>query len=143
MWRLKQDDFFKNPAIIKNQAVNYIIELKEMWKRFISFVVVLIFTLNGESFAQKIFVEKNLVLTDFLASKSGFFIKPAGRFAGFRSLPAPLPQLPADLFVKQLGFICKKEWQLQKTTSIPFRFRLGSLAYTDYMERKPNSLKPQ
>ncbi len=59
------------------------------------------------------------------------------------SIPAAPAFIPRDLFVRQLGFVCKKEWQLEKASSIPFRFRLGSLAYTDYMERKPNALKPQ
>ena len=44
-----------------------------------------------------------------------------------------------SLYASQLGFICKKEWQLEKITSIPFRFRLGSLAYVNYLEQKPNA----
>jgi hypothetical protein len=51
--------------------------------------------------------------------------------------------LPQDLFVQRLGFVCKKEWQFEKITSIPLKIRLGSAAYTDYMERKPNAFKPQ
>ncbi len=34
------------------------------------------------------------------------------------------------------GIICQKEWKLEKTTGVPFRFRLGSLEYVDRLEAK-------
>jgi hypothetical protein len=43
---------------------------------------------------------------------------------------------PADLYYKQSGFFCKKEWDLEKVTHIPFRFRLGSLADCNALEGK-------
>ena len=41
-----------------------------------------------------------------------------------------------SLYTSQLGFFCKKELQLEKITATPFRFRLGSLDYVDYLEHK-------
>lgn len=41
-----------------------------------------------------------------------------------------------DLYTKNLGFFCKKELQFEKTTKIPFKFRLGSINYVNYLEGK-------
>lgn len=40
------------------------------------------------------------------------------------------------------GWFCRQEWKLEKTTGIPFRFRLGSLEQVNWLERKPNALPP-
>ena len=45
-------------------------------------------------------------------------------------------EMPADLYYIQSGFFCKREWELEKVTHIPFRFRLGSLADCNAMEGK-------
>lgn len=53
-----------------------------------------------------------------------------------RNLLYPLAVLPANFYMQQLGFICKKEWAIEKATKIPFRFRLGSLQQCNYLEGK-------
>lgn len=50
--------------------------------------------------------------------------------------------VPANLYANCLTFFCRKELEIEKATSIPFRFRLGSLEYTDYLEGKPNAIRP-
>ena len=54
--------------------------------------------------------------------------------------PVPVRALPLnvapDQALKGWGLACRKEWALEKNTGIPFRFRLGSLAYTDRLEGK-------
>jgi len=51
-----------------------------------------------------------------------------------------LSVLPQNFYNQHLSFTCKKEIQLQKAVRMPLFIRLGSKAYVDYLERKPNSL---
>ena len=51
--------------------------------------------------------------------------------------------IPASYYSSHLSFFCKKELQLDKVVAIPFRFRLGSLGYVNYLEQKPNAHNPQ
>ena len=47
--------------------------------------------------------------------------------------------LPPNFYTMKMGYLCKKELQLQKRTSLPVFIRLGSKDYVDRMERKANS----
>lgn len=54
----------------------------------------------------------------------------------------PRSVVNADFYTRNFGFFCKKELQFEKATKIPLRFRLGSLQHNDYLEVKPNAVKP-
>ena len=56
--------------------------------------------------------------------------------------PVSCTVIAADYYTQGFGFFCKKELQFEKVTKIPFRFRLGSLQYNDYLEGKPNAINP-
>jgi len=50
--------------------------------------------------------------------------------------PASYSVINAAYFTHNFGFFCKKELQLEKVTKVPFKFRLGSVQYCDWMEGK-------
>ena len=130
-----------------------------MSQRVFYLVVVLIFTIGGESFGQLTNVENSPNLYknyDQIIQKDGAIgneklnDKKIVQYSPFVNSylvmnPGSLTWLTA--FKKcsdnqNPGFFCRKEWQFEKATSIPLRIRLGSLEYTNYLEQKPNALKP-
>jgi hypothetical protein len=44
--------------------------------------------------------------------------------------------IPSDIYYIQSGFFCKREWEIEKATHVPLRFRLGSLADCNALEGK-------
>jgi hypothetical protein len=57
--------------------------------------------------------------------------------------PAKIDIISPGFYPRQLGFFCQKELQIQKITSVPLRFRVGSLEYVNWMEQKPNAVNPK
>lgn len=131
-----------------------------MVQRNFFIVVVLIFLFNGEILAQEKIVEKFPVFLNnyskciglpVAGGHSSFIKSPAQKVSentlkpvSFTSLalssyPGINSPLAKDFYSQHLSFFCRKELQIEKATSIPLRFRLGSLQYTDYLEQKPNA----
>lgn len=61
------------------------------------------------------------------------FTPPLSVITSFRNVKQIVP---ADFYTCNIGFFCKKELLIEKTTKIPLRFRLGSLEQCDYYEGK-------
>ena len=135
-----------------------------MAKRFFYLVVVLIFLFYRESSGQQIPVEKffkNATTERFghaIFKTQPGILKFSKNFLDTLVNPKTtdklnlltnsryslkMPLLQSNFDAQKLSFFCQKEWQFEKATSIPLRFRLGSLEYTNYLEQKPNALKPQ
>lgn len=123
-----------------------------MPQRFFLTVVVSVFFFSGEIFAQEKMVEKILSHNGNLPPQyrrwnypsSSFFSSQAFSGSSVFLSQAALPTVifvpvTKDYYSKHLGFFCKKELRLEKTISLPLRFRLGSVEYTDYMEGKSNA----
>lgn len=72
------------------------------------------------------------------ASKA-FAKVPSLYFSPNSSTLYPLQQVPPNFYVKNLGFFCRQELKLEAVTKIPFRFRVGSVNYCDWMEGKKNA----
>jgi hypothetical protein len=152
MGAFKARSFFKNPAIYQKSGLNLQNNLIYMRQRNFFMIVVPIFLFCGEIFGQEKNVEKippgltKLIeyshnqrtepqLKNVKIPVSGHIV-PGGILLKNNFLLSPVSK---DFYSNQLSFFCRTELKFEKATSIPLRFRLGSLAYTDYLEKKPNA----
>lgn len=71
-------------------------------------------------------VKKDLIFTPFSIANNS-------------NIPIKLKVISADYYSCKLGFFCQQELKFEKTTSIPFKLRLGSVSEVDRMEGKPNT----
>jgi len=159
MGAFKARSFSKNPAIYQKSGLNLQNKLIHMPQRISFCIVVLLFLFNGEILGQEKNVEKIPLFPSNLSiyPVNGLInhqVKYVKILASVRtndkdyplksiynsSFSPPFTNLVSkDYYSNNLSFFCKKEWQIEKATSVPLRFRLGSLEYTDYLERKPNA----
>ena len=146
--RLGNSCFEKIGPNIKNQAVNLHTNKNKLMQRINSILVVLLM-LTGKIFSQQhltdstqlFYKEGNIIHTlntetsfrRILSSNSGVK-KNYG--ASLNSSLVKASTIDKGFYHNNLGFFCKKENQLEKITSVPFRFRLGSLDYVNRLEGK-------
>ena len=90
-----------------------------MGQRITILLVVFLLMLSGNNFAQ----QKSMPITLATTSIKKYY-------------PIKIMSIAPDFYNKSLGFVCKKEFLLEKKTNIPFRFRLGSLDYVNRLEGK-------
>jgi hypothetical protein len=133
-----------------------------MRKRYCYFLVVFILTFYGKSFSQadswinNPFRDYNrsailIDTADFGLPEPKNCWKRLELFyqTQLKKDPVCLPNIksylyqtvPKNFYSNNLSFFCKKELQIEKLTSVPLRFRLGSLEYVNYLEQKPNASK--
>jgi len=129
-----------------------------MPERCFYFVVVLVLFFNVEIFSQqksfegiKLPINYNTLANFEFENVSKIEYMPNDSPIIFKKIKADsviikqksLFVLSPSFYSNHLTFFCNNELKLEKITSVPFRFRLGSLDYVNYLERKPNAAKPQ
>jgi hypothetical protein len=73
---------------------------------------------------------------DFLKIRLPISPIPPALAAVFWYRPIQVPVIANNFYSQHLAFFCRRELQFEKATNIPLRFRLGSLAWCDYLEAK-------
>lgn len=118
-----------------------------MRQRISSFLVVLLLMFSPAAFGQKSIGNEVSANGPGISFKPGYFKSKFSLSTITRYIDRPGPaynvrlmNLPsASFYPASLGIICKTELKLDKITPLPFRFRLGSLEYVNWLERKPNT----
>jgi hypothetical protein len=104
------------------------------------------FTLSKDFYRLKPTPEKALKINTSLLYNKNKFAEPAKKVTGpgpfINFSPISYSLISPGFYTQHFGFFCKKELQMGKITKVPFKFRLGSVQQCDWMEGKPNALKP-
>jgi len=146
---LRNSKFEKTGPNIKNQAVNLQTNQNKLLQR-INIILVVLLMLSGKIFSQQhlsdssqlFYKPGNIIYT--LNTDQGIYKKfssdnyvKKNYSEGYKNKIIPNVQgIGKSFYCNNLGFFCKKEIQLEKITSVPFRFRIGSLDYVNKLEGK-------
>ncbi len=150
--RLGKSFFEKIGPNIKNQAVNLHTNEVRMLQR-INIILVVLLMLTGKTFSQQdlsdssqlFYKAGNLIHTFNTDQKiyTDFFLKDYLK-KSYKidqiNINSRIQIIDKSFYHNNLGFFCKKENQLEKITSVPLRFRLGSLQYVNQLEGKGKSI---
>lgn len=158
---VKTQNLKKILQLRKNQAVNLQTNKGKMAQRFRIFLVVLLLMFPikffGQNIPHKIYcgINAQQILTqskakqsiyNLIKNKIPFTPTPNTRVVKTNIQYNPKIILDPDdlksVIVCNYGVVCRVEYKFQKATTIPLRIRLGSLDYTNYLEQKPNAIKP-
>lgn len=118
-----------------------------MCQRHFKFLVVLFFISLGKIYGQEKIPQSvpfdTVYRAEYNIGKNLRIKSPLPNHSYTIKQPISFPQpLSKAFYTEQLGFFCKKELEVEKKLAIPLRFRLGSLAYVDYLEQKRKGVSP-
>ena len=145
-------NFKKIVPIIKNQAVNLQTNGLMKSQRVYQILVVFMLILPARIFSQQqmpLFAQKIPHINlpgNCKANKNynnsytnyPFINNEVARAITLSPFPFRMEVIKTNFTTPNLPFFCKKEFQFEKSTSVPLRLRLGSLDYVNKLEGKEN-----
>jgi hypothetical protein len=87
-------------------------------------------------FTCMIFAAKFCAAQTAIPKLTGLHVFDTSVKSSLRILPSPAMMIKPAFSIQNLAFFCRQEIKFEKATGIPFKFRLGSVQYVDYLEGK-------